>query len=173
MKLFIVFLAIVLLNISFLTYQSDLSRYLHMQSTIKAIAEECGAGAALFFKTPEFADGYLVSEVDEAIKHIEFILLNVKETAGFTNMTEIWYEVAFFDDSLLSKTYRNGLLQRAVPFTFPFYYSDSQGKEIRIIAPSVVVTLNISTKDIFRLPFLEVTEIRRSAMYELKSKNTV
>ena len=173
MKLFIVFLAIVILNISFLTFQSDLSRYLHMQGTIKAMAEECAAGAALFFKTPEYADGYLVAEADEANKHIEFMLLNTAGTTGSLKMTEIWYEAVFFDDSLISRTYRNGLLQKAIPFTFPFYYIDSQGKEVMVSAPSVVVTLNISMKDIFRLPFLEVKEIRRSAMYELKTKNSV
>lgn len=171
MKIFIVFLAILILNISFLTYQGDMGRYLRMQNTVKAIAEECGAGAALFFDTPQFAEGYLMAETDEALKHIAYILLNSQPIHELSNKGTLKYQAIFFDDSLRSRTYLNGILQRTIPFTFPYYYVDDQGYEIIVKAPSVVVTLTLSTEDLFRLPFLEVTEISRSAMYELKAKN--
>ena len=171
MKIVIVFMAILILNISFLTYQGDMGRYLRAQNTVKAITEECGAGAALFFQTPKFAEGYLVAETNEAQKYIAYILSSSQPFLALANKREVHCEAIFFDDSLQSKTYMNGSLIRIIPFTFPHNYLDDQGHEITIKEPSVIVSITLNTQDFFRLPFLSVTEISRSAMYELKSKN--
>ncbi len=171
MKIVIVFMAILLLNISFLTYQGDMGRYLRAQNTVKAISEECGAGAALFFQASKFAEGYLISETEEAQKYIAYILSNSQPFIELANKGDVYCQVTYFDDSLLSKTYMNGSVTRIIPFTFPHNYSDDQGHDIIVKEPSVIVSITLKTKDLFRLPFLSVTEISRSAMYELKSKN--
>ncbi len=171
MKIFIVFLAILILNISFLTFQGDMGRYLRTQNTVKAIAEECGAGAALFFEASEFADGYLVANTGEALKHITYIIDNSKSISALALSGKADWQADFFDDSLVSRTYLNGELVRAIPFTFPYYYRDDKGQEIVVKGPSVIVTISLATEDFFRLPFLESRELARSAMYELKSKN--
>jgi len=49
MKVFIVFLGIFLINISFLSYQGDMGRYVRCQAFLKAVAEECAAGSALYY----------------------------------------------------------------------------------------------------------------------------
>jgi|GEM_PF-513611 len=171
MKILIVFLAILILNISFLTYQGDLGRYLRLQNTVKAIAEECGAGAALFFDSSQFAEGYLIARPEEGQKHIAYILAHSQPVAALSEQGSLNCQVIYFDDSLQSRTYLNGLLQRVSPFTFPFYYTDEQNRGILVAEPSVIVTITLVTEDLFRLPYLETTEVTRSAMYELRSEN--
>jgi hypothetical protein len=169
MKVLIVFFSILIINISFLIYQGDLGRYLRAQNTVKAVAEECGAGAALFFDQSAYSEGYLIADKEEALKHIAYILDTpaVKEMLKQGELT--LSKALFFDDSGKSSTFVNGTLVSESSFTYPYHFVDELGKDILIREPSVVVTITVPTEDLFRLPFLEVRSITRSALYELHS----
>ncbi len=135
MKVFIVFLGIFMINISFLSYQGDMGRYVRCQAFLKAVAEECAAGAALYYDEDAYSEGQLCFYRDEGRKYIEYIIEESKKEMPLPVGSGITYEAVFQDE----------------------------GTEI----PSVTVELTAATEDLFRLPFLEVEEIKRAAKYEL------
>lgn len=153
MKVLIVFFGLLIINISFLTYQGDMGRYVRCQILLKAVAEECAAGAALYFDEAAFSDGHFRFHYEEGRKYIEYMVEEAKKQMPLPANSIISYEVTFQDDSL-------------------GYGSDegeAAGSETEIDKgiPSVTVVLTAATCDLFRLPFLSVTEIKRAAKYEL------
>lgn len=149
MKVFIVFLGLLIINVSFLVYQGDVEHYAKGQIILKALAEECAAGAALYFEQEEFSNGRLVFNYNEGVKYLEHILESTVSRSLFLQSGRLTYEVEFQDD-------RTG-------------YKDAHGNVISsgIGIPSVTVTVLHDTEDIFRLPFIEVCQITRMARYEL------
>ncbi len=141
MKVFIVFLGILIINVSFLSYQGDMGRYLQVQSDLKAMAEECAAGAALYYDEEAYSDGLFEFKYEEGSAYIEFILEESKDKVPVIQKSDLSYEVLFQDDGL----------------------GYEEGEEI----PSVTVTITAVTEDLFHLPFLEITKIKRAAKYEL------
>jgi hypothetical protein len=135
MKVFIVFLGIFLINVSFLSYQGDMGRYVRCQAFLKAVAEESAAGAALYYDEAAYSEGQLRFYSAEGLKYIEYIIEESQKEMPLPAGSAITYEAVFQDE----------------------------GAEV----PSVTVELTASTEDLFRLPFLEVTEIKRAAKYEL------
>jgi hypothetical protein len=148
MKALIVFLGMLLICASFVLYRGDMGRYMRAQTALKALAEECAAGAALYFDEDAYAEGRMVFNEDEARAFIAYMLANSgvpapdAETAG-----PISASVAFYDDR--------------------GPYGGSLGAFGIVRHPSVVVRLRVATEDVFRLPFLTVTALEREAMYEL------
>lgn len=146
MKVFIVFMAVFVINVSFLSYQGDMGRYVQSRNFLKAVAEECAAGAALYYDRDAYGTGEFSFSYEEGRRYIEYILENGMISAPLPKGSSISYEVIFQDDRL--------------------GYDDETehgGSEV----PSVTVTLTARTKDLFALPFLEVSEIIRAARYEL------
>ena len=141
MKVFIVFLGILIINVSFLSYQGDMGRYLQVQSDLKAMAEECAAGAALYYDEEAYSDGLFEFKYEEGRDYIEFILEESKDKIPVIQKSDLSYEVLFQDDGL----------------------GYEEGEE----SPSVTVTITAVTEDLFHLPFLEITKIKRAAKYEL------
>ncbi len=138
MKIFLVFLALLTINVTFVVYESDLGRYILMQRTLKAMAEECAAGASLYYDVEEYSTGRYVFQYEESIEYVEYVLNQMQGDAIL--LKNLSYEIAFEDDL--------------------------QGYEREPI-PSVLVGLTLNTKDLFRLPFFTVTEIKRISKYEL------
>ncbi|HVI39403.1 MAG TPA: hypothetical protein VM577_01990 [Anaerovoracaceae bacterium] len=140
MKVFIVFLGLLFINVSFLSYQGDLGRYLQCQTFLKAVAEECAAGAALYYDEAAYSDGQFRFYYEEGRKYIEYLVEESKREMPLPQDSVITYEVDFQDDYL--------------------GYEEEDN-------PSVTVELTAATEDLFHLPFLEVREIKRAAKYEL------
>lgn len=140
MKPFLFFIALFIINVSFIAYQSDLSRYMQAQNFLKATAEECAAGASLYYDEEEYSEGKIIFKYDEGIKYTEDLIEKSKKCMLFDKNCEITYTIKFEDDL---KGY-------------------SESKE-----PSITVSLKVLTKDLFRLPFLKVTQVERKAKYEL------
>ena len=143
MKVFIVFLGLFIINVSFLAYQGDMGRYVRCQTFLKAVAEECAAGAALYYDEDAYSDGKLRFYYEEGRGYIEYIMEESKKEMPLPEDTVITYDVVFQDDYL--------------------GYEATEGE----YNPSVTVEITATTKNLFRLPFLEVREIKRAAMYEL------
>ena len=129
MKTFIIFSGLLLINVWALGYQGDMGRFTHAQTLLKAAAEECAAGAALFLDEQAYAEG-----------HIEF-----DEAAGQA------YAEAHLADTV-EKIKDIQVNAYACHLTF--------GDR------TVTVRLTLETADIFRLPFLSVTQLRRESTYE-------
>lgn len=140
MKVFIVFMALLIVNITFMVYQSDAGKYERIQNFLKATAEECAAGAALYYDESFYGDGELVFNYKSGEEYIDYLLQGIRTSSPMENDTKITYQLVYEDD-----------------------YTGYRKEEI----PSVTVTLKASSKDIFRLPFLTVKEVTRRAKYEL------
>lgn len=143
MKVFIVFLGLFLINVSFLAYQGDMGRYVRCQTFLKAVAEECAAGAALYYDEAAYSDGKIRFYYEEGRSNIEYIMRESKKEMPLPQDSVFTYDVVFQDDYL--------------------GYEEVEGEN----NPSITVEITAATKDLFRLPFLEVTEIKRAAKYEL------
>ena len=155
MKVFIVFCGLLIINLSFLSFQGDMARYVRSQDCIKAAAEECAAGAALYYDETFYSEGKFRFHYEEGQKYIDYILKELKEESPLLKNCKISYEVKFQDDYLGYDDESPSLSNNALA---------SEGdKNI----PSVTVSISVVTEDLFRLPFLEVTKINRMAKYEL------
>ena len=146
MKILIVFLGLLLINISFLSYHSDLDRFEKMQVTLKAAAEEAAAGAALCQDEAQYGKGFLVIDRQGAEEYVEFVAGDVERRLPSSMEAQVDYEMEIFDDE---KGY-DGIETHG-------------GMEAY---PAVWVRLTVHSRDLFRLPFLEKTVTKRSAIYQ-------
>ena len=140
MKVFIVFMGLLIINVSFLSYQGDLDHYVRCQAFLKAVAEESAAGAALYYDEEAYSAGTFQFDYEESRNYIGYFIEESKKETPLPPDSVITYEVSFQDDLL--------------------GYEDEDN-------PSVTVRITAEAGDLFRLPFLEVTEIKRAARYEL------
>lgn len=134
-------MGLLLVGVSFVIFQGDMNRYLQIQSFLKATAEECAAGAALYYDSEAYSLGRMYFQRDEASRYVAYM---VEEAAGVMSLSgteELTYELTISDE-------RDGDL--------PLGQS-----------PWVQVTLCYETEDLFRLSFLEVNRVVRSGKYEL------
>lgn len=146
MKVFIVFFAMLIINISFLSFNGDMDRYVKLQTHLKALAEESAAGAALFYDREAYSQGILCINQESARAYIEFLLEKAKIHYPIFLEGNIMVEEVYFDDA-------SG-------------YSTSRMYHIRKENPAIVVSLTYCGKDLFRLPFFCVSTISRTATYQ-------
>lgn len=150
MKVFIVFLGILMVSVSAMVYQGDLGAYGHEQLLLKEAAEECAAGAALFLDEDAYSKGLVVFDYEQGETYIKNYLAYIKRNSKALSKGIIRYKTEFEDEN-------KG-------------YSPSNREKI----PAVTVEIKVSTEDLFRGPFVEVTSLERRARYELpeeKQKN--
>ena len=147
MKVFIVFMAMMLVLTSFLAFSADMDRYVKLQGHLKALAEECAAGAALFTDEDRYSAGEMVIDYDDAAAYVGFMSdMSVRGGPPFWG-GEISSSIRIFDDE-------KG-------------YSGLETFGIKKHKPTVVVTLEYTAeKDIFRLPFLSEHSLTRTATYQ-------
>ncbi len=94
MKTFLMFIALFIVNMSFLVYESDLNRYIQLQTYLKAVAEEAACGAAMYYDEEAYSRGFMVINRTEGEKYLEELLdqarlrLNLKETFTLSGQME-------------------------------------------------------------------------------------
>lgn len=144
MKILIVFFGLLTVHAGFLVYHGDLGRYVRCQAELKALAEECAAGAALYYDQEEYARGKFVFMEKDGQRYASFLLAQAKHKMSLPSGSLLDYEMRFQDD-------RNG------------YEPRSDGKHY----PAITVTLTADTGNLFTLPFFEVRQVVRATKYEL------
>lgn len=146
MKIFITFVALLIVMGAFLVYQGDMGRYGYEQELLKAVAEECAAGAALNIDEDEYALGRIVFDREKAYEYAD---------------THMRYAIA-----KNSTMRRYGKLDLDLRLEFE---DDSTGYSIGNPHeyPNIAVSITADCSDFFRLPFVEKRAIRRVAKYEL------
>lgn len=170
MKVLIIFLGISIIYINILIYQSDINRYNNVQENIKNLADESAASAALYYDEEEYSIGYMVSNKEEALKHVEFIVNSFQAKSTSINFKSFDYFFYVFDQSKKIYAYKNSELQYTDDLEAPFYFIDDKGNSILIEEPSIIITIDAYFDDMFRLPFISIESISRSSMYELKTR---
>lgn len=143
MKTYIVFLGLFIIGVFAVSFQGDLGRYNHEQLVLKEAAEECAAGAALLIDDEEFADGQIVFDYEKGKAYVDDYLEYIKRNSKALTEGNVSYQIQFED-------YNKG-------------FSDDNSGQI----PAITVTINVLTEDLFKVPFIEVTSLERSARYEL------
>lgn len=146
MKVFIVFIGIFMVSVSAIVYQGDLGIYGHEQLLIKEAAEECAAGSSLFLDNEEFSKGNIVFDYAKGINYTENYLAYITRNSKALSNGVVQYKMEFEDE-------KRG-------------YSPSNAEKI----PAITVKISVVTEDLFRVPFIKVTSLERSARYELPEK---
>ncbi len=141
MKVFILFLALLIVNVTFISYQGDMNRYVQLQTFLKAVAEEAAAGAALYYDENAYSHGSMIINREEGERYIEDLLTRATVKLQLNEGESLTAETVVMDDN-----------SGAADFG---------------VSPSVTVTLRLTVADLFRLPFLEREQVVRSAKYEL------
>lgn len=141
MKVFIIFIGLLILNVTFITYHGDLNHYIQLQTFLKATAEECAAGASLYYDEDAYSRGMMVINQTEANKYVNDLVERASQILSLEDTEGLSYEMKIADDS-------SGDLEQGMP-------------------PNVVVTLRLTTADLFRLSFIKIEQVVRSAKYEL------
>lgn len=98
MKVFIVFIALLIVNMTFITYQGDLNRYVRLQTFMKAVAEEAAAGAALYYDEVAYSNGSMVINREEGEKYIEYLLTRAEQTLDLKEGESLTAEMEVMDD---------------------------------------------------------------------------
>ena len=149
MKVFIVFLALFTVGLSFTSYQGDMSAYVHMQTVLKEACEECAGGAALLLDMEEYGNGRLVFDQEQGRKYAEKYTEHILKDALKGNVKSAVCTLKFKDDKV------NDFAASDPEYSYPY--------------PAVTAVIELETEDLFGLPFLSVTEVERQACYELSS----
>ena len=73
------FLALFIINMSFVVYQGDLDRYVRLQTFLKATAEEAACAAALYYDEEAYSRGFMEINQAEGEKYLEELLFQAEE----------------------------------------------------------------------------------------------
>lgn len=169
MKIWVIFLALLLINTSFFVYNSDMNRYVLLQENLKTLAADCAQGGVMYYDESAFSEGYYVIREEDGLAYMNHILRKNKKSVNPFFSSEVNSRIYFFDDSLLCRVYKNGMFLEAFPFVYPYLFDDGRGTFVEIQDPAVIVYLEESAEAIFRFDFLKTNSIRRGAMYENRS----
>lgn len=145
MKTFIVFLALILVFVSFLAFTCDMDKYVKLQDHLKVLAEDCACGSSLFTDEGEYAAGRLVINQKDAEEYVAFLIGKAQECMPPLANGRISAKMTIYDDE---KGYDGAAA-----------YGFSPGR------PGAVVTLTYTGPDMFRLPFFSVSTATRTAVY--------
>ena len=170
MKILIIFVSILIINTGALIFQSDFNRFNIFSAFAKDFADEAASSIALYYDEDNYSNGYLVSNKEEAMEHLEFLIDSLMKKYNNQGIKDIEYNLYFVDQSNMIYAYKNGKLIYEKEIEFPFYFNDASENSILVSRPSIILNLSINFKDIFRLPFIKQEVVSRSSMYELKSR---
>ena len=149
MKIFIVFLGLMTIGVSFVSYQGDMNAYVHMQAVLKEACEECAAGAALLIDEEEYGNGRIVFDQEKGRKYAEKYTNHIVKDSFKDNVKSAVCTLKFKDDDV--SDFEPGDAEYGSPY------------------PTVTAVIKLETEDLFGLPLLTVTEVERQACYELKT----
>ncbi len=139
MKILMIFMGLLVLQATFVSYHGDLNRFSVRQSELKYMAEECAAGAAALWDPEAYGEGKLRFRYEEGERYARDFLRH--RWAQMEDVTALRADLIFEDD----------------------FTESSRGAA----SPAVTAVLTLECEDLFRLPFLSVTKIQRKARYEV------
>lgn len=181
MKVFIVFLGLLMINLSFVCYQNDMAYYQQLQKELKAVAEECAAGAALYYDEAAYGQGLLVVKDQDAAAYAQYLVDRAQERMkrsvrpAMQGQGNIDWTLHILDEKVEGqyRSFHNGHWKIKPISELPDSVRRSRGTWSTVYEPSVVMDLTLHTGDLFRLPFLNVLRVERSAMYELSGNHSM
>lgn len=179
MKPFITGIALFILLIFMVVFQSDNLNCRLETENLKYCCDEAANSAALICYTDSeirslnYLNGEKIFNELEAIKTIEYIIQNYLKTDAelIPLNTSYWtekinYTVYFFDDDLKCSVYTNGTKVDEFEFTYPYLFKDKDLQYLKSVGKAnVIVTINAGHGR-YRLSFIDSPIIIRSSGYE-------
>ncbi len=173
MKPFIVGIAIFLIYLMLIMFQTDSNMFLRAQEDLKFQADELANTGLLFYDPIQFSEGKKVFDIaasNNAISNL--IKLNLGLDNGYVPINSYWtdpinYYTYFFDHSGRMRMYHNNVLVSDVPFTFSYLFTEPiTGYKKLVTEPTVIVTIDAGSPR-FRLTFLNgIGNVVRTSAYE-------
>lgn len=139
MKVYIVFLGLLIVHVNFMSYNQDLGRYIMLQNFAKVISEECAAQAALLLDEEEFYKDHIIFSKEEADS--ERVLKTSCNRLGIIEGYTL--DLKYEDDS-------------------SSYDIENEDRN-----PRVTATISIDVSSLFNTAFFEDAIITRSSCYEI------
>ena len=112
---------------------------------MKATAEDCAAGAGLYYEEEAYGEGLMVISETNANAYIQSVCDQAQSSGVLPAGSNLRWTLTIHDDE--------------------------RGLEPGAGGPSVEVMLTLETEDLFRQSFLQVTRVERSAKYELADRS--
>jgi len=142
MKVFIVFLSLLIVNVSLMTFHSGLGRYIELQNTFKMASEECAAQAALLLNEEEFSKGLYVFDYVKG------------QRDSMKYLATLCGRLGILDGYTLNLSYEDDYSR----------YSENNPERL----PRVTATISVDVSSLFVSPQFERAVIERSSCYEVK-----
>lgn len=139
MKVYIVFIGLLIVHVGFMAFNQDMGRYLMLQNLFKDTSEECAAQAALLLDEEEYYQGHVIFLKDDGDSRRA--LENACEKIGLEDGYTL--TLSYEDDSTT-------------------YSLDNQDENPRVTA---TITINVSA--LFRTNLFRDAVITRSSCYEI------
>ena len=166
MKVFIVFLALVFVNVNMMIFQNDLSVYKAARNSLKEAAEDCAYAASLYTDDSSYADGYLKFDCEAGIQYIEHRLDEYRNKAGRLRISDISCNVYFFDEYGTCSIFTNGTGSGTISgISYPYSLVSIFGQRELITEPCVKVEISAGTSGVFRQEFIHADNTVRSSEY--------
>ena len=139
MKMYMVFLALLIVNVGFMGFNQDMGRYLMLQNIFKDTSEECAAQAALLLNEEDYFQGRIVFLKDDhdSKKALESVCQKIGIRDGYT----------------LTLNYEDDSTSYAV--------SNSENN------PRITATVMVNASSLFQTKLFDETIITRTSCYEI------
>ena len=132
MKVFIVFLCILIVSVGFFVYEGDYSNYLRLGEYLKDLAEEAAIAAAMYYDGTRFGQGLYILSETEGQKAVGYMIAEANASLSQVREGILTYELEVFDAE--------------------------KGFDGADTHPSAKVTVTYTCADLFRLPFLQMMQ---------------
>jgi len=165
MKVFLVFMALVIMNVNTMIFHDDLRAYRQICDQVETAAENSASGAAMYFDLEKYADGYLVYDVEEARSLIKSQAERLEEMYEGLSAS-VHYRAVFYNEDGSGIMIQDGSNAETFDFAFPV-----QGQETAVDGeglirePSVSVYFELEIDDVFRQPFLKADKADGGSVY--------
>ena len=173
MKPLITGIALIIIILIMIIFQTDNYNYRLQSDFLKLCADEASNSALLFYDEDKFRGGQKIFNEAEGIKIIEYVIKSYLKTDGalLPLKESYWkdrisYTAYFFNDNLICGVYKNGIKINSFSFLYPYLYTDDELLYKKSVAEAtVIVTINAGRKK-YRLIFLSGPVTIRSSGYE-------
>lgn len=161
MRKIIIYTAILVVLTLCVIYKSDYIGVEMTELALKNNLDNTAKGAAMLVDEESYSDGYIVFK-DKDIK--EYVNECLAEKCDK-------YVIHIFDSSGKYRKYNDKGLINEESISFPYFYTDSQGMEVNIEYPSIIIEGKIQ-KEFYRIPDLQNKKevVVRSAMYVVEGR---
>lgn len=164
MKVFIIFMAFMILNINSIVFHNDLTEYRQISDYIEKTAENCAHAASMYYDEYEYSDGFLVYDGDEGCRYTEYEIARRMSGKYSEKIKNIDAQIYFFNENGTCEVYFNGENTEITTYEMPYIQELSSG-DFEIKEPSVVVELRADIKNPFRQGAFYKDEVIRSSIY--------